>query len=145
MEAMHALGQHQPISESQLFIFLKAEYAGCMLYIANMGCSRISVCLLVKKILPGSCAKRTACAFAVFSLLWTISGILVTAFPCSLPNPWNILQNKCINVVKFVNYVGITNIVVEVFLVMIPLFVWNLRLSAGRSVSVSCVFLARLR
>jgi hypothetical protein len=44
-----------------------------------------------------------------------------------------------------VNYIGITNIVVEVLLVMIPLVVWNVRISATNRVSVSFVFLARLR
>jgi hypothetical protein len=117
-----------------------------MLYIANMGCARISVCLLIRKALPGVIPKYTTFAFAAFTALWTISGVLVTAFACRLPNPWNFLGNKkCYDVVTFVNYIGITNIVVEVLLVMIPLVVWNVRISATNRVSVSFVFLARLR
>lgn len=120
---------------------------------ANMGCARISVCLLIMKILPGTVAKRAALGFAIVTGLWTISGVLVTAFPCRLPDPWNFLvwetaveqRRKCINLVKFVNYIGVTNIVVEIVLIIIPLVVWNLRLSAGRSISVSCMFLSRLR
>jgi len=117
-----------------------------MLYIANMGCARISLCILIKQILPGNTAKYTAMVFAGFTGVWTVSGVLVTAFPCSFPKPWQISEGKkCFQVVKFVNYVGITNIVVEILLVMIPLFVWNLRLTAGRRVSVSSVFVSRLR
>ncbi|KAH7127193.1 hypothetical protein B0J11DRAFT_402434, partial [Dendryphion nanum] len=102
-----------------------------------MGCARISVCLLIKKILPGTNAKYTAIVFAVFSALWTVSGVFVTAFPCTPPNPWESQGKRCFNLLKFVNYIGITNIVVEVLLVSIPLFVWNLRLTAGRRLSLS--------
>jgi len=52
---------------------------------------------------------------------------------------------KCFELVKFINYVGITNIVVELLLVMIPLFIWNLRLTTGRQLSVSLTFVSRLR
>lgn len=117
-----------------------------MLYIANMGCSRISVCLLIRKILPGTIPNYTALVFAGFTALWTLSGVFVAAFPCRLPQPWLIgVEKNCFDIVKFVNYIGITNIVVELLLVMIPLFVWNLRIDAGRRLSVSCTFIARLR
>jgi hypothetical protein len=117
-----------------------------MFYIANMGCSRISVCLLIKKILPGVIPKYTALVFAGFTTIWMVSGILVTAFACSLPHPWNFLGNaRCNDAVAFVNYIAITNIVVEVLLVAIPLVVWNVRISTGVQASVSFVFLARLR
>lgn len=162
IESIQAIGQHfKDLSASQVRILQKvyismmpcralltsqAEYVGCMLFIANMGCARISVCLLIKKILPGNIPSTTALVFAGFTVLWTISGVLVTAFPCSLPNPWQFDPGKkCIDLVKWINYVGITNIVVEILLVSIPLCVWNLRCSAGRRVSVSMVFLARLR
>ncbi|KAF2279114.1 uncharacterized protein EI97DRAFT_440579 [Westerdykella ornata] len=145
MEAMHALGQHAAdLTVEELRIFQKAEYAGCMLYIANMGCARISVCLLIMKILPGRIAKCAALGFAIFSGLWTFSGVMVTVFPCPFPQPWHFLGKQCIDVISFINYIGITNIVVEVILVIIPLVVWNIRLSAGRSISVSSVFLSRL-
>ena len=111
-----------------------------------MGCARISVCLVIREVLPGIVAKYTLLAFAGATAIWTVSGVLVNAFPCALPNPWKFTEiHKCYNVVAFVNYIGITNIVVEVLLVLIPLFIWNVRLSAGRRVSVSLVFLARLR
>lgn len=145
VEARNALGQHRrDLNPSQFSIFQKTEYASCLLYIANMGCARISVCLLIKKVLPGPCAKYTASVFAICSALWTVSGVLVAAFPCALPNPWEHENNKCFDLVKFVNYIGITNIIVELMLVSIPLFVWNLRLTAGRRVSVSTCFLSRL-
>lgn len=145
VESVYALGQHlSTLSADQIKIFQKAEYAACMLYIANFGCARISVCILIMKLLPGYLAKCTAMVFVTFSAMWTISGVFVTAFPCHLPRPWDFNNNKCFDLVKFVNYLGITNIVVEVLLVMIPLFVWNIRMDAAKRISVSCAFLSRL-
>ncbi|KAF2732532.1 hypothetical protein EJ04DRAFT_306809 [Polyplosphaeria fusca] len=146
VESVYALGQHvSKLNQSQLKIFHKSEYVACMLYIANFGCARISVCILIKKLLPGKLAKGTAMVFASFSAMWTISGVLVNAFPCPLPHPWDSKDlSKCYNLVKFVNYISITNIVVEVLLVMIPLFVWNIRMDVGKRVSVSAAFLSRL-
>ncbi|KAF1953015.1 hypothetical protein CC80DRAFT_164803 [Byssothecium circinans] len=146
IESFQVLGQpFRGLSPNQLLIMQKAEYASCMLYIANMGCARISLCFLIKKVLPGTIPHTTACVFGCFTLLWTLSGIFVTAFHCSLPHPWNFLGNsKCINTIKWINYVGITNVVVEVLLVSIPLVVWNLRTSAGKRLTVSLLFMTRL-
>ncbi|KAJ4299288.1 hypothetical protein N0V90_004532 [Kalmusia sp. IMI 367209] len=140
VESIQALGQHiNDLTPGQ------TEYAGCILYIANMGCARISLCLLIKNILPGSTARITALVFAAFTALWTVSGILVASFACSPPDPWQWGNGKkCIDVVSWVNYVGSTNIIVEVLLISIPLCIWNVRTSAGRRMSVSLLFLARL-
>ncbi|KAF2199576.1 hypothetical protein GQ43DRAFT_337982, partial [Delitschia confertaspora ATCC 74209] len=146
IEAVHVLGQHsQTVTPSQMKIFQKAEYVSCMFYIANLGFARTSVCLLIRKILPGRVQQCTALCFAIFSLLWCISGVLVTAFPCHLPRPWDFSLNKCIDLKSFVNYVAVSNIIMETILISLPLCVWNLRLqNTGRTLSVSMVFIARL-
>ncbi|KAF2009667.1 hypothetical protein BU24DRAFT_80507 [Aaosphaeria arxii CBS 175.79] len=145
MEAIHALGQHRrDLTPKQLSIYQKSEYAACILYIANMGCARLSMCFLIRKILPGCAARWAVVIFGTFSALWTIAGVLVSAFRCKPPNVWAKSGDQCIDIVKFVNYTGISNIVVEILLVSVPLFVWNLRTTAGRRVSVSACFLSRL-
>ncbi|KAF1969253.1 hypothetical protein BU23DRAFT_429164, partial [Bimuria novae-zelandiae CBS 107.79] len=101
-----------------------------------MGCARISLCWLIKSMLPGRTARITAFIFATFTALWTISGVLVASFSCSLPNPWQWSDSKtCIDARSWVNYVGSTNIIVEVLLISIPLCIWNIRTSAGRRMS----------
>lgn len=117
-----------------------------MLFIANVGFTRVSICILIKKVLPGILPNTAALVFSIFTLLWGVSGILVSAFPCTLPKPWLFLgDQKCIDIVKWVNYVGITNIVTEVLLISIPLILWNLRTSAGKRLTISSAFTARLR
>ena len=106
----------------------------------------MSLCILIKNLIPGSTARITALIFASFTALWTVSGVLVASFACSLPNAWQWNDKKsCINVVSWVNYVGATNIITEILLILIPLCIWNVRASAGRRMSVSLMFLSRLR
>jgi hypothetical protein len=91
-------------------------------------------------------ARTTALLFAAVTALWTVTGVLVAAFSCSLPNPWQWGDGKkCGDVASWVNYLGSTNIVVEILLILIPLCLWNVRTSAGRRISVSLLFLSRLR
>jgi hypothetical protein len=111
-----------------------------------MGCARISMCLVIRKLLPGVVVRYTVLFFAGFNAIWTMSGVLAQAFPCKLPTPWRFTDpHECFDAMTFQNYVGISSIVLELLLVLLPLFFWNVRLSASRSVSVSLVFLARLR
>jgi len=106
----------------------------------------MSVCFLIMKILPGTLATYTTLIFAGFIFIWTIVGVIVTAFACKLPNPWNFLRAEdCIDPRAFVNYISISNIVLESLLVLIPLAIWNVRMSKSQTATVSLVFMARLR
>lgn len=101
--------------------------------------------IVIRKILPGVVAKYTALVSASFTAVWTISGIIANAFPCNLPTPWTFIEpEKCYNLVAFVNYIGITNIIIETLMVILPLFIWNVRLSTAKCVSISVLFLSRL-
>lgn len=69
---------------------------------------------------------------------------MVTAFTCSMPDPWNFVSNtKCIDVVAFVKYISITNIVSEVLLILGPLAIWNVKMSRAQTGTICSVFLAR--
>ncbi|KAH7397296.1 hypothetical protein BKA66DRAFT_594692 [Pyrenochaeta sp. MPI-SDFR-AT-0127] len=112
-----------------------------MLYVANVGCSCISVCLVVRKMLPGIVANYSALVLACFCGIWTVSGVLVSAFPCDLPAPWDFLRgNKCYNLEAFGNYIGTTNLAIEFLLIAIPLFIWNVPHSIIAALSAHLYF-----
>lgn len=91
-------------------------------------------------------SRYTTLTFAGFNFIWAIVGILVTAFACKLPNPWNFVRTEdCIDPRAFVNYVSISNIVLESLLVLIPLAIWNIRMSMVQTATVSLAFMGRLR
>ncbi|KAH7069676.1 hypothetical protein BKA63DRAFT_378615, partial [Paraphoma chrysanthemicola] len=92
-----------------------------------MGCARISMCCLIAKILPSTIPRNIALGLATFTILWIVSGIIAVSFACGLPRPWAFLEHeRCLDMVRFVNYIGITSIVAETILIAIPLILWNL-------------------
>jgi hypothetical protein len=99
---------------------------------------------LIKKVLPGKRVKYTCFGFAILSIVWTLADVLVTLFPCKFPDQWRFLEKECIDIFVFIQHVAATNICIEVIIIVMPLLVWNLRISAGRSISVSAVFMSRL-
>ncbi|KAH8722928.1 hypothetical protein GQ44DRAFT_774455 [Phaeosphaeriaceae sp. PMI808] len=146
IESMKVLGQQaHSLTASQRDLFQKAEYAACILYITNMGCTRISVWLVIRKILRGTVPKYITLSLASFTGIWAISGVFVAAFPCNLPNSWNFLEQKmCYNRVAFVNYIAVTNIILDVLLVIIPLIIWDVQIPIKSRDLVALVFAARL-
>ncbi|KZM24132.1 hypothetical protein ST47_g4713 [Ascochyta rabiei] len=110
-----------------------------------MGCAKISISLLIRKLFTGRLFEYTSIILALFTSGWTISGILVTAFQCRLPNPWDILKrDHCIDIAAFGNFLASINIATEVLLVLVPLAVWTRGTSVGNRLYVSATFFSRL-
>ncbi|KAF1351478.1 hypothetical protein EJ07DRAFT_36676, partial [Lizonia empirigonia] len=96
-----------------------------------MGCAKISLSLVMRKMFYGRLFEYTSTILALFTAGWTISGIIVTAFQCQLPAPWNLSETDgCIDIAAFGNYLASTNIATEVLLVLIPLAIWIKGISA---------------
>lgn len=111
-----------------------------------MGCAKITMALVIRRLFSGRLFEHTSYVLALFTALWTISGVLVTAFQCRLPTPWDIIRtDECIDVLAFGNYLASTNIVTEVLLVMVPLAIWTQDTPIGNRLFVSAVFWLRLR
>jgi hypothetical protein len=110
-----------------------------------MGCAKICLSLVMRKLFAGRLFEYTSVILAFFTGGWTISGVIVTAFQCRVPTPWNLLSNECIDTVAFGNYLASTNIATEVLLVLVPLAIWTQDASVGNRLYVSFVFWSRLR
>ena len=111
-----------------------------------MGCAKISISLVMRKLFIGRHFEYTSIILAIFTAGWTISGVLVTGFQCRLPKPWDDLRaNDCIDIAAFGNYLASTNIVTEILLVLVPLAVWTHGSPVGNRLYVSAVFWSRLR
>lgn len=102
--------------------------------------------LVMQKLFVGRLFEYTSYILAFFTAGWTVSGIIVIAFQCRLPTPWDSLRtNECVDIVAFGNYLASTNIVIEVLLVLVPLAVWTQDSPVGNRLYVSAVFWFRLR
>lgn len=110
-----------------------------------MGCSKIYLNLVMRKLFAGRAFEITSTILAIFTAGWTIGGVFVTAFQCHLPTPWSMLDNECIRVVAFGNYLASINVATEVLLVLVPLANWAQDNAVGNRFYVSAVFCTRLR
>jgi hypothetical protein len=117
-----------------------------MLFVANMGCAKISMALVMQKLFVGRVFEYTSYILALFTAGWTVSGVIVIAFQCHLPTPWDLSRTgECIDTVAFGNYLASTNIMTEVLLVLVPLAVWTQKSPVGNRLYVSAAFWSRLR
>lgn len=115
-------------------------------FIANMGCAKISMSIVIQRLFFRRLFECTSYVLAVFTAGWTLSGVLVTAFQCQLPTPWDLLQTSgCIDIIAFGNYLASTNLMTEILLVLVPLAVWTQSTPIGNRLYVSIIFWVRLR
>lgn len=111
-----------------------------------MGCAKIAICLVIRRLFAGLLFEYTSLILALFTAGWTVSGIVVTVFQCRLPTPWDILKtDDCIDIAAFSNFLASTNIATEALLVLVPLAIWTRDRSVGNRLYVSTVFFSRLR
>jgi len=111
-----------------------------------MGCAKITMALVLQRLFCGRLFEYTSYVLTLFTAFWTISGVLVTAFQCNLPTPWDLVRtNECVDILAFGNYLAATNIVTEILLVLVPLAIWTKNTPVGNRLFVSAVFWLRLR
>jgi hypothetical protein len=110
-----------------------------------MGCAKICLSLFMRKLFAGRLFEYTSVVLVIFTAGWTISAVIVTAFQCRMPTPWDVLSSDCIDIVAFGNYLISTNIATEILLVLVPLAIWTQETSVGNRLYVSAVFWSRLR
>ncbi|XPS72934.1 hypothetical protein M3J09_005090 [Ascochyta lentis] len=110
-----------------------------------MGCAKISISLVIRRLFTGRLFEYTSTILGLFTAGWAVSGIIVTAFQCRLPTPWDVLERgHCIDIAAFGNFLASMNIATEVLLVLIPLAVWIKGTSVGNRLYVSATFFSRL-
>ncbi|KAF3037408.1 hypothetical protein E8E11_004495 [Didymella keratinophila] len=124
--------------------FQKTAYVSSILFIANMGCAKICLSFFMRKLFAGRLFEYTSSILVILTAGWTISGMIVTAFQCRMPIPWDVLSSECIDIIAFGDYLTSTNIATEILLVLVPLAIWTQESSVGNRLYVSAVFWSRL-
>lgn len=98
--ASEGLGVLGPLTVRRADILMKAYYASDFLYISSIGLAKISVIGFFYGIHYRRTQLRFVAAFGIFILGWTIASILVIAFQCGLPRPWDVFTLHCYNKVS---------------------------------------------
>ena len=75
----------------------KTAYASDLLYIPNLGLTRLSVLTLISSLTPVLKQQHLAVYIGIFFSIWTVVTEFTFAFQCHLPNTWQFIGNACSN------------------------------------------------
>lgn len=83
--------------------FSQSTYAASLLYILGVTASKCSMSLLVSRLTPAKPHRLASHSVTCFAIIWGAISILMIAFQCSLPHPWNVLaQDRCRSLVLII-------------------------------------------
>jgi hypothetical protein len=119
-------------------------YASNIFSIASQTLSKLSIVFLIRHISPVVLHERLALASGCLTVAWCFTSILVLLFQCHLPQPWNIITNKCIDLKAAWNYINAVNILLEAGLLVLPLMIiWGVNVEMKRKIVIVGVFWSR--
>jgi hypothetical protein len=96
---------------AQADILMKGYYASEFLYISSLCFSKLSLLVLFYTVVAIQRTHRLlVSAFGAFIVIWSIASIVVVAFQCKLPRPWEIMTLQCFNTVSLTHRLYIYSI-----------------------------------
>lgn len=81
----------------------------------------------------------------VFNCAWAGVAFIAVAFQCQAPATWTIMIGHCIDQAAFWNAIGAIDIVIEMFVVALPIYLlYDLQLPWNKKLSVISAFAGML-
>jgi len=94
---------------------------------------------------PDALCRRLCLCLGVLIVLWTFIAILADVFQCSLPNPWMIIGNQCIDRDAFWMAFFILECVFNALLIALPFgILWGLQVGRWQKIALWCCFGSRI-
>ncbi|OCK93489.1 uncharacterized protein K441DRAFT_697070 [Cenococcum geophilum 1.58] len=145
-EIANGLGRHYgDLDKSELLGFQKSSYASNILFIATIWLAKTAVALQVRQLTPVLWQLHLIIGFVIFLAIWGITAIFAASFQCGLPHPYQTNGNHCFNQAVFWDYFGVTNIITDFVLILLPVNVlWDIQINRGRKVAILGCFASRL-
>ncbi|KAH6963073.1 hypothetical protein DER45DRAFT_640656 [Fusarium avenaceum] len=141
------LGEHRDdISEDDFIRFSKLMYASRIFGILVHATTKVSLGLLIRQIDRQGGLNLANMILGGVVIAWAISGVLITAFQCSLPQPW-LAENRqqCPNQGPIFVFNGVMIIVTDLALCILPVaMMWEVQTSIRRKIIVMALFGTRL-
>lgn len=141
-------GYGQPVdslSQAQETALMKSRYAAEMLFIGSIGlaklCSWTFVILLIQR------TRFIEWTMAGFVVAWAVAAEFAVGFQCGVPRSWNTVPDhpSCFNTRAWWNYFGITNILTELALIIVPIsIVLPVQMRKKKKAIVSLCFMVRI-
>ncbi|OAP59077.1 hypothetical protein AYL99_06375 [Fonsecaea erecta] len=121
--------------------FQKAGYAWNILYVTSLSFGKTSTLSLLLALSPNKSYRIPMLVTGGLTVAWAVASIIASAFQCSLPHPYLIATNKCFDQEGFWDAVGVIDIIIDVALMAIPIWlVHNLQLPMKKKAAVCFAF-----
>lgn len=133
------------LNDAQRDKFFKTEYAAQILFIVTIATAKVSGAMSIHSMAQQR-QKLYIRACEIFCAIWGLSSVLVVAFQCKLPTPWNYsASNTCINISAFWTYFSILNILTDFLIIALMINnVRHIQTSSGKKALVMGVFGSRI-
>jgi hypothetical protein len=83
---------------------MKGYYASEFLYISSICFSKLSLLVLFYNVVAvRRMHRRLMFGFGTFIVIWSMTSLVVVAFQCELPRPWEMMSLRCFNTVRAVH------------------------------------------
>ena len=120
-------------------------YAADILYVLTLALTKASVLLYLQSLTPVREQRVANYALGGVNGLWAFSSILVYVFRCGLPDAWDFIDGKCIDLVAFWIYFDNMNILTDLALIAMPFWILgSLQMRARRKAIILICFSARI-
>ncbi|KAE9362925.1 hypothetical protein N431DRAFT_423242 [Stipitochalara longipes BDJ] len=146
MTVANGLGSPQSsLSKHQIIELQKYGYASELIYIPALCLTKVTTLVYLRALSPESRFEITNILLEIFIILWGLAAEFAIAFQCQLPTPWAIISGKCFNTVAFWRVNGAFDIVTDIIIVLLPLYlVWPLQMPWRRKGVVAMAFGTRI-
>ncbi|KAL6704917.1 hypothetical protein ACN47E_007462 [Coniothyrium glycines] len=133
------------LSPQDLLSNFKGEYAAAILLFASIGFSKLAIIAFVHSLTPSKRHRVVNFGIGIFAAVWMLCAILIVCFECSMPDPWNRTQGRCVDRLTWWTAISVLNIVTEVAIVTLELYITaQLHVKRNRKASIMGIFACRL-
>ena len=137
--------QLSTLSDEDYEGFQKAGYAWNILYIVTLLFGKTSTLSLLLALSPNKSYRIPMQVVGGVIFSWALASIISSAFQCSLPHPYFITTNRCFSQVGFWDAVGVIDILTDLAIMGLPVFlVYNLQLPLQKKIAVCVAFSFRI-
>ncbi|RMZ73332.1 integral membrane [Pyrenophora seminiperda CCB06] len=134
------------LTENQILVYQKADYANKALYIATLALAKLSIISLLMILTASKFHRNIGLGLTGFIALWGVLSVIVSALQCGKFEPWRFLgvNEKCFHVTSFWQCMGVLNVVTDLALILFPVHViMTLQMSLSKKVTILTFFGAR--
>jgi hypothetical protein len=123
----------------------KAFYTSNILLIPALASAKASITLLIISIKPSRPVLLCCYGVLAATAAWMVASIFAFAFQCSLPTPWVLGPDTCVDQYALQLGVGVVNILTDIAIVALPFFMMkNVQVASSKRWMVSALFAIRI-